>query len=109
MVAPLTSAHRRPLTSCSDGNPRAHTCPSCTKTSQFDDFANRLGSVTTAEGRLALLQELERYVYQEQFYQLQASVGLNLIPVRGYVIEAQSSFILNPPTYASYSHTWIDK
>ena len=76
---------------------------------KISEIAVRLGSVTNNEDRQTLLQELELYVYQEQFYQLQASVGLSLIPVRSYVKEAQSSFILNPPTYASYSHTWIDK
>ena len=65
--------------------------------------------MNTAEERQEILQELERYIFQEQYFMLQSSVGLDLIPVRSYVKSAQSSFILNPPTYASYSHSWIDK
>ena len=76
---------------------------------KIDEFASRLGSVTTSEERLALLRELEHYIFQEQYFILQASVGLSLIPVRSYVKDAHTSFILNPPTFSSYSHSWIDK
>jgi peptide/nickel transport system substrate-binding protein len=73
------------------------------------DFAVRMGKLSTAEERSELLQEIEHYIFQEQYYMLFNSVGLNLVPVRSYVKDAKMSFILNPPTFAAYAHTWLDK
>jgi len=73
------------------------------------DFAVQMGKISTAEERSKLLQEIEQYVLNEQYYMLFNSVGLSLVPVRSYVKDAKMSFILNPPTYASYAHTWLDQ
>ena len=71
--------------------------------------ATRLGSVRSNAERNQILRELEKYIFLDKAYILQASVGLDLIPVRSYVKDTKTSFILNPPTFASFSRTWIQK
>lgn len=73
----------------------------------IDDFADQLGQITDPDERLELLREIEHYIYQEEFYQVQSAVSTDRIPVRSYVRDAKTSFVLNPPTYASYKQTWI--
>ena len=72
-------------------------------------LAQSLGDVTTNEDRLRILREIEAYIFKEQFYMIHGSVGVSLIPARGYVKGAKAAFVLNPPTYASFARTWMDK
>jgi hypothetical protein len=76
---------------------------------KISDYAKKLGGISTSADRDKLLREFEKYVFQEKYYFLNAAVGLNLVPVASYVKDAKMSFILNPPTFASYKHTWLDK
>jgi peptide/nickel transport system substrate-binding protein len=71
--------------------------------------ATRLGSVRSNAERNQILRELEKYIFLDKAYILQASVGVDLVPVRSYVKDTKMSFILNPPTFASFSRTWIQK
>ena len=75
---------------------------------RIDAFAAELGTVTSHEERLRILRELEQYIYRDEILMVHSVVGLNLVPARGYVKNAKTAFVLNPPTYASYQYAWLD-
>ena len=76
---------------------------------RIDEFAAQIGTVTNSEDRLRILREIEEYVYRDQVLMVHSVVGLNLVPARGYVKNAKTAFVLNPPTYASYQYAWLDR
>jgi hypothetical protein len=77
--------------------------------SKITEMAESLGSAKNNDERQQILRDIEEYVFNEQFYMVHNAVGLSLVPARGYVHNAKTAFVLNPPTYASYARAWMDK